>query len=131
MIADRAADQAVTFGDGLPGFESCHEFVLVSSADLAPFTIVQGLGDDAPSFVAIDPRMVDPSYVMPLGTEDLRRLNARDASELLWFAIVASAAGRHTVNLRAPLVVNPQTMQGLQVLAADSPYLLDTPLEWT
>jgi flagellar assembly factor FliW len=124
-----AADDVVTFADGLPGFESYRRFVLVASPVLSPFTLVQGLDEGAPSFVAIDPQLVDHGYVTSLETADLARLQADAGRPLLWLALITPRGnGEATVNLRAPLVINPGSMRGIQFIPPDSPYRIDHPL---
>lgn len=129
MTTAESRDRVVTFADGLPGFEQCREFVLVSSPSLTPFTLVQGVDRNGPSFVAIDPSLVDPAYLTSLGQSDLARLSAKPGDTLLWLALVSTGSDEAaTVNLRAPLVVNPTSMRGIQVIAADSPYAILHPL---
>jgi flagellar assembly factor FliW len=124
------ADGVVTFAEGLPGFERCRRFVVVASPELQPFTVLQGLGADGPSFVAIDPRQVDPGYEATLDAPTRARLSTDGTSPLLWLAIVAADAdGRATANLRAPVVINPGTMQGVQVITVENRYPIDHPLE--
>lgn len=120
----------VTFPDGLPGFEQHRQFVLVGSPSLYPFTVVRGVEQDAPAFVAIDPRRVSGDYPTTLDRADLARLDARADSPLLWLALVAAGSdGAATANLRAPIVINPGTMRGIQVIAVDSPFAVDHPLQ--
>jgi flagellar assembly factor FliW len=122
-------DGIITFPEGLPGFESARRFVLVASASLSPFALVQGLDGGAPSFVAIDPRAIEPKYLEALPSADLAKLDASDQDTLLWLALIApNGEATPTVNLRAPLVVNPKSMLGLQLIAGDSPYRTDHPL---
>ncbi|ODS53915.1 MAG: hypothetical protein ABS36_11965 [Acidobacteria bacterium SCN 69-37] len=129
MIQSSAIDGVVTFPEGLPGFEAHRRFVLVASPDMAPFTVMQGVTDEAPSFVAVDPRVVDQGYPTTLDRIDLARLAAHEREPLLWLAIVAAHEdGRATANLRAPVVINPGTMRGIQIIAVDSPYRVDHPL---
>ena len=122
------SDNAIRFDDGLPGFEHSRSFVLIRSEVLEPFTLVQGTEDGAPSFLAIDPWQVAPNYTSPLTDADLVRLDAGPETPLLWLSIVATdASGAATINLRAPLVINPGAMRGIQVLSPDSPYRTDHP----
>jgi flagellar assembly factor FliW len=122
-------ERIVTFEDGLPGFEASRRFVLVGSPDLDPFTLVQGVGADAPSFVAIEPRRVDRDYETALNRSELRRLGAQEGRPLLWLALVASQPdGSATVNLRAPIIIDPESMRGIQLLPDDSAYRMDHPL---
>jgi flagellar assembly factor FliW len=122
-----AAD-IVTMLDGIPGFERCRRFVLVSSAAIAPFTCVQGLDEARPSFLAMAPGLVDPGYHGRLTAADRVRLDAADDEPLLWMAIVRLETDAASVNLRAPIVINPRRMIGLQLMASDSDYPVDHPL---
>ncbi|MEZ5284188.1 MAG: flagellar assembly protein FliW [Vicinamibacterales bacterium] len=119
--ASRPAD-AVTLPDGLPGFEQCRTFVVMSAPDLAPLTRLQGLDGSQPTFLALDPRLVLPDYDASLSPADRQRLGAAPDDPLLWLALVGLDGQRLFVNLRAPVVINPARMLGLQVVAADSPY---------
>ena len=129
MNQSSAVDGVVTFPEGLPGFEEHRQFVILASPDMDPFTVMQGVKPEAPSFVAVDPRLVDVSYPTALDRVDLARLSAHEKEPLLWLAIVAAHDdGRATANLRAPVVINPGTMRGIQIIAVESPYRTDHPL---
>lgn len=119
----------VTLVDGLPGFETCRRFLLLTSPTLDPLTCLQGLDEPKPSFLVVDPRFVDPEYSCCLDDLQRRRLGATPDTPLLWLAIVRVASeGGSTVNLRAPLVVNPGKMCGLQLLAGHDGYDTNHPL---
>jgi len=129
MMIETTQNAVVTFADGLPGFESCHQFVLVESETFTPFRVVQGLGEGGPSFVGIDPRQVESAYDVRLDRGDLSRLEASPDDPLLWVAIVTARADRPaTANLRAPIVINPRAMRGIQLLPTESAYSVDHPL---
>lgn len=115
----------VRFPHGLPGFESCRHFVVLSAAKLAPFTALYGLDAPHPTFLTIDPRQVAEDYRVPLGPADRARLALDGDGPLLWLAIARIDEAGVSVNLRAPIVVNPASMVGVQVLGADSPYAAD------
>lgn len=119
-LADGGA--VVTLADGLPGFERCRQFVVVTGPTLQPFNCLQGLDDSRPSFLTLDPRSVLDGYVTDLPATDRERLDARADDALLWLALVRLDGDRILVNLRAPVVVNARRMVGLQLIAADSPY---------
>jgi flagellar assembly factor FliW len=129
MITETSQNVVVTFADGLPGFESCRQFVLVESEEFQPFRVVQGLDENGPSFVGIDPRRVEPAYDVTLDGGDLARLQAEPSQPLVWLAIITARADRPaTANLRAPIVINPHSMRGIQLLTSDSSYRVDHPL---
>jgi flagellar assembly factor FliW len=125
-----SADAAgvVTFAAGLPGFERCRRFVLVSAPALAPFTCLHGLDAPHPSFLTLDPGRAVPGYAVTLSAADRRRLGA-DGEPLLWLAVARLDSDGASVNLRAPIVINPTRLLGVQVLDADSPFAADHRLE--
>ena len=129
MSTEVTADAVVSFAGGIPGFESCQQFVIMSGTGVEPFAIVRGLGPGAPSFAAIDPLNVVGGYRADLTASDLERLRADDDTSLLWLALISvDASGAATVNLRAPLVINPATLRGIQLIATDSTYSSVHPL---
>lgn len=122
-------DDVVTFAHGLPGFERCRRFVLASAPALDPFTCLHGIDAPEPSFLALDPRQVVPDYTTPLSEGDRHRLGAEADEPLLWLAIVLVDDTSARVNLKAPIVVNPRRMVGLQVVAATTDYATDHRLD--
>lgn len=119
----------VTFPHGLPGFERCRRFVLVSAPSLEPFTCLHGVDAPEPSFLALDPRRIVPDYQTPLSQGDGHRLGLAGGETLLWLAVVHIDAAAARVNLKAPIVVNPRRMIGLQVMAAETAYATDHQLD--
>jgi flagellar assembly factor FliW len=117
------ARDIVTFVEGLPGFEECRRFFLVSTPSIEPLTCLQGVDEPKPAFLAMDPRLIDSGYSCHVDDLQRQRLGATVTTPLLWLAIVCVGdAGESTVNLRAPLVVNPENMRGVQLLAGHDAY---------
>lgn len=113
------------FPQGLPGFEACRHFVLVSSGEIAPLCCLHGVDGPPVSFVGIDPRWVLPDYPCELSEPDRLRIGDPASGPLVWLALVTLAAdGAATVNLRAPVVINPERMIGCQLVPQDSPFPL-------
>ena len=112
----------VTFPQGLPGFADCRTFV-VFAAETGEFQWLTSLEGPAASFLTVDPRRVVPALRYALAPADLARLRATEDTPLLWLAIVlVEADGTIAVNLRAPIVINPETMIGCQVMPQRSLY---------
>jgi flagellar assembly factor FliW len=129
MSHETVAPAMITFNEGLPGFETCRQFLLMTSPDSEPFAIIRGASPDGPSFVAIDPARVVPGYALVIEPADLTRLGSDGAQQLLFLSIVTMHGdGRATVNLRAPLVINPASLRGIQIVTPESPYRIDHPL---
>ena len=124
---DRA--DCVTFPLGVPGFEHVKHFAILRADDLDPLRCLHAIECDALSFLVIDPRHVMPEYRCVLSQTDLMRLGASADDVLLWLAIVTlEASGQALVNLRAPIVINPERMLGYQVMPHNSLYPLRHPL---
>jgi len=121
------ADSTVVFASGVPGFETCRRFVLVKSPDLEPGVCLKGLDAPEPTFFAVDPRRIAPEYPCVLGSADAARLEASRHDECVWLAVVLWGSGTPVVNLRAPFVINPRTMRGIQVVPSESPWAVDAP----
>jgi flagellar assembly factor FliW len=123
------ARDVLTFPDGLPGFEQCRRFVILSSMATAPLQLLHAVDGPPATFLTIDPRLVLPKYRCVLSPADLQRLGATDKTLLLWLALVVlDENGEATANLRAPVVVNPARMTGFQVVPSNSLYPLRYPL---
>lgn len=124
-----SGDQVVTFPSGLPGFEECRRFVVVSAPEIAPMQCLHAVEGPSTSFLVVDPRQVLSHYRAVLTQTDLMRLGVVDQAALLWLAIVSiDAEGAAFVNLRAPIVINPERMLGYQVMPHNSLYPLRHPL---
>jgi flagellar assembly factor FliW len=117
--------EAVMFPDGIPGFESCRQWVVMAAETATPLRRLHALDGPDASFLAIDPRIVLDGYRCDLSATDRRRLGATDDEPLLWLVLVMMENnGALTVNLRAPIVINPRTMMGQQVLPHNCLYPL-------
>jgi len=129
MTRETVPPAMITFNEGLPGFETCRQYQLMVSAESDPFAIVRGIGPDGPSFVAIDPARVVAGYALVIDPADLGRLGSDGSQQLLFLCIVTvHEDGRASVNLRAPLVINPASLRGIQIVTPESPYRIDHPL---
>jgi flagellar assembly factor FliW len=117
IVSGVAADAVISFPVGLPGFEACRGFVLVSSPDLEPFHQLRAVVGPEASFLGIDPKRLLADYPCELSQLDRERLGATDETLLVWLAIIAiEPDGTTTANLRAPVVINPAAMTGYQVM---------------
>lgn len=117
----------VEFPSGIPGFETCHRFVLVASPDIAPLACLRALDPPEASFLTVDPTLLDPGYDLTLREFERTRLGGAD-EPLVWLAIVTVADGLATANLRAPVVINPRRMIGCQFIRDDADYPVHFPL---
>jgi flagellar assembly factor FliW len=119
----------LSFPSGLPGFEQCRRFVLLSSIEAAPLQVLMSVDGSPASFLTLDPRLVLPEYRCQLSASDKERLGARDGDPLLWLVLLTiDDRGAAFANLRAPIVINPADMVGYQVVPQDSLYPMRHPV---
>lgn len=123
--AEITVSETVTFPNGIPGFESCRRWIVLSAEGHTPLRRLHAVDGVEASFLALDPRRVLEGYRCDLSDSDRARIGAEDKTPLLWLALVSvEADGTVSVNLRAPIVINPKTMMGQQVLPHDCLYPL-------
>jgi flagellar assembly factor FliW len=122
-------DQILTFPVGIPGFEGCRHFVLLSSEELEPVQCLHGVDGPPASFLVVDPRRLVSDYRCELSALDRSRLGAGPDDPLLWLALLTAEPGAIYANLRAPIVINPARMLGFQVMPSDSVYPMRYPVQ--
>lgn len=119
----------VFFPQGLPGFEGCRRFAVLTSVAAAPLQCLHAVDGTPATFLAVDPRLVLPDYRCGLAAADAARLQSADPAALLWLSILSfDDKGNALANLRAPIVINPKVMVGCQVMPADTLYPLRHPV---
>jgi flagellar assembly factor FliW len=118
------------FPAGLPAFETETRFHLAEPERLRPIVWMESLLTPGLRFICVPVETLDPAYQLEIGEGDLALLGAGSGETgLRRMAIVTFPADEApTANLRAPLVLNPATHQGLQVVRADDAYSFFHPL---
>lgn len=110
----------VTFPTGLPGFERCQRFVLLSHEKFAPLRCLYALDGSEATFLAVDPSSIVDDYVRPLRPDERAQVDAEPDTPLVWLVLLAfTGEDIPTANLRAPIVVNPASMLGAQFVIDD------------
>ena len=116
-------DDVLTFRKGLPGFEQCRRFVLLSHETFGPLRCLHATDGTEATFLAVDPRDVIPDYTHALRSEEQAQVKAEEDTPLVWLALLTfSDDDAPSANLRAPIVINPASMLGCQVIVEDERY---------
>ncbi|CAK0742996.1 Flagellar assembly factor FliW [Gammaproteobacteria bacterium] len=112
------------FPEGLPGFESCHRFKLFHEEGERPIIhYLQSLDDPEAVFSMVDPSWLGLNYELPLSRQESTVLKATQDA-LLVFVMLAGVqnTGEEGPRIRPlisqPVVINPQTRRGIQLLLA-------------
>lgn len=111
-------DKVYLFPSGLYGLEDLRRFTLIEPEAGSPLKYMQSLDDGDISFVVLDPAAVIPDYRPEIPQEERSELGLAEADEgvVLVIAVVPEDIRGMTVNLRAPVVVNPSVRRGKQVI---------------
>lgn len=108
-------DQVFIFPDGLLGFENLKKYVLISDEETEPFKWLISLDEPSIGFPLISPYFIDYEY-------DINK--KIDSNNQVIFAIVTlqNENKRITANLKAPLIIDLELMQGEQLLLPTEKY---------
>ena len=120
----------VTFPEGLPGFERHTAFALLEQERLAPFLWLQSVEDPYVGFLVIEPALLVNDYSFDLNDPDVKLLDLGDDVQprVLAVIVVPEDVRAMTANLQAPLVVNPTSRLGKQIILTDERFSLRHPV---
>lgn len=122
---DYEADDLIRFPSGLFGFEDEKQFLLLpfegSGGDLL---CLQSLSTPSLSFVVMNPFSLLPSYHPEPAENELNLLGVKQNGELGYYVlcVVREPVEDTTVNLRCPVVINPETRTAIQVILETGAY---------
>ena len=113
------------FPDGLFGFPGLKQYLpLYLNANDDSIILFQSVEEPLIVFASLNPVYLFPDYAPVLTTEELAVLGVSDSGELSYYVLcsVQNDYRENTVNLKAPLAINPITRQGIQVILENSDY---------
>ncbi|HWJ11034.1 MAG TPA: flagellar assembly protein FliW [Nocardioides sp.] len=116
----------------MPGFPDDARFALVRLDEDGVLHGFRSLDSEDLQFVVVPPAPFFPDYAPEIGDDVVAELGiSPDAAEGVLVLLVVRAGASladTTVNLRAPLVVNPATRRASQVILEDADLPLAAPL---
>lgn len=113
--------QIYHFPKGIPGFEEEKRFALISNQD-EPFQYLQSLQETYLSFLIADPFLFYPDYEFELPDPDSKELKIEDEMLIRCMITLKDPVETSTMNLLAPLVLNPKRQLGKQIVLHASAY---------
>lgn len=122
---DYEPQDSLSFPNGLFGFEEEKQFLLLpfhgSDGNLLCF---QSVRTPSLAFVAMNPFSLKPDYTPVLSEEELFLMGAKESTELCYYVLCAvrEPVGESTVNLKCPVVVNPDRHLAAQVILGTGEY---------
>ncbi|MFZ5826687.1 MAG: flagellar assembly protein FliW [Bacillota bacterium] len=125
MSSTNVEDKVFEFPAGLFGFPSVRRFIvgdIPGGGDI--FRQLVAIDEPQIGFTLVHPAAFFPTYAPDIPAEDLREIAADNTEQVLLYVIakVPQNFKEATANLRAPLIFNPFTRKGRQVILADDRY---------
>jgi flagellar assembly factor FliW len=115
----RSAPSVLYFAQGLPGFDELRRWELLEHAEARPFLWLRAVERPQVALLVVDPRELVSGYRPAIPAGAWSRLGDGSEARSLTFVVVSLSEPGASANLRAPLVVDPQTMRGEQVILED------------
>lgn len=118
-------EDLVTIPDGLLGFTDLKYYVpLCLNDEDDSLILMQSTERPEVAFIVMNPIFLCDDYYPSLTPEELSFLDVSDSGELSYsvICVLKDNYQDNTVNLKCPLVINPQTRIGMQVILENSSY---------
>ncbi|USB32840.1 flagellar assembly protein FliW [Paenibacillus sp. YPG26] len=120
-------NEVYRFEKGIPGFEDSKSFALVDQGD-NPFFYMQSTEDKELAFVVVNPFLFYPNYEFELAENEKEELDIESNVEVWCVLTVNKQVELSTINLLAPIVLNPEKYTGKQIVLHQTNYQTRHPL---
>lgn len=122
-------EDVIQFPEGLLGFETLRQFVLLDDPNDEIFAWLQSCEEPAIAFPVLEPELFSEKYQINLTRHDLESLQAT-AEGIRGFAIITipSDPTHMTANLKAPVVVNVAKRLARQCVLQDNNLAIREPI---
>lgn len=118
-------ENIVIFNDGLPGFESAKEFIIIDSLEAeSPFKWLQCTNHSDLAFAVVNPFFIKKDYDFEINDEAVRRLQIEKEEDVAVYAIlvVPEDLNKISMNLKAPVIININTKKAAQIILDTDKY---------
>jgi len=125
-------DKVIFFVDGLIGFEDLHEFIVLPQKKEGPLFWLQSIENPEIAFVLTNPADFFPDYRIAPDKNDRIKLHLSETDGYLLLSVVTVRPDRSiTLNLAAPVLMNPDKRFALQAVLEKGGFSTKTPLPQT
>jgi flagellar assembly factor FliW len=109
-------DDIIRFPAGLIGLTDCLDWALLPDYEHAAVAWLQSLDEPAVALGVVSPRRFVPDYRVRVARGELASLRLEDLRRAKVLVTLGKAGSAVTLNLKAPLVINPAAGLGLQIV---------------
>lgn len=125
-------NKIINFQDGIIGYENLKQFMIIHDSENEHSKILwlQSLDEGSIAFPVIDPLVVKPDYNPTVEDELFKSIGEIVNNDILVLTTltVPNDITKLTTNLRAPVIINPVTMKGCQIIVDNENYLVRYPI---
>lgn len=127
---DIAEEKKITFKDGIPSFEECQNFALITAEETDPFLWLQSLDMPEISLAVVNPFRLFPEYAPRVPETALAEIGSPNDEDVvvLTVAVIPREARRMSTNLVSPILINATANVGRQVILEGGDYLVRQPI---
>ncbi len=112
-------EKVIHFPDGIIGYPDLKDFTLIHNADFKEPKVfhLQSLTDGDFGMLVVDPLNITKKYVPDVLAKDIPGADDLDDENILVLVTVTvEDNGKFTANLMAPIIINTDTMTGVQAM---------------
>lgn len=115
--------EIITFKNGIPGFLDKKKFTLITNFENESFCWLQSIDDTDLTFVLLDMGKIMPEYDPKINANEIAELGEVKNNLLIYnVVVIPDSVENMTVNLKAPIVINKDTLTGKQVIVNNDDY---------
>jgi flagellar assembly factor FliW len=117
-------DELLYFEEGIPGFNSYREYILIPHTQESPFFFLQSIKKSELCFILINPFECFQNYHVNVPKTVLDKLYINSSNSLSVFTIVNLTDGieKATTNLQAPIFISKKDRAAVQVILDSEQY---------
>ena len=117
-LIQRTEDEIINIPDGVFGFELHRQWLLLGDREHGGLFWFQNIEQPDLSLAVVDPREFVMDYSLRVQRRQLRSI-WKETERLVVLAVLTACAQTLCLNLRNPIIINPDNRLGRQVIASD------------
>lgn len=122
--------EIITFENGIFGFESLRNFIIIPVEGNELFSILHSIEDDNVEIVIVSPFDFKDDYEFKLSNQCIEKLNIKEEKDVLVYTTTTlnSDINKITTNLKAPIIINVCNNLAMQIIIDNDKYKIKEPL---
>ncbi|MBE5970076.1 MAG: flagellar assembly protein FliW [Lachnospiraceae bacterium] len=124
-------EKIINFDLGIIGFDFLKKFTLIHDEDEEDNSVIwlQSLDEPAFAMPVMNPLLAMDNYNPSVEDELFKNIGETDGDIIVFVTLtVPDKIENMTVNLRAPIIINPKTRKGCQIIVEETEYLVKYPV---